>query len=161
MAAEFDVFLSHSSVDKPWVIKLKDDLLRYGVSVWLDKDEIRPGDVFAKTLELALDNCRNLAMIVSPESVSSGWVEEEYYRALALAKTRLDPVQIIPVLLRQAELPGFLQNRSWVDFQNETEYAQKVWELVWGITGQKPAQVLDMFCKPAEISSQYRGSDYH
>jgi hypothetical protein len=23
----FDVFLSHSSVDKPWVIQLKDDLL--------------------------------------------------------------------------------------------------------------------------------------
>ena len=44
MTAEHDVFLSHSSVDKPWVIKLKNDLLRYGVSVWLDKDEIRPGE---------------------------------------------------------------------------------------------------------------------
>jgi hypothetical protein len=40
----YDVCLSHSSVDKPWVIQLKDDLHRYGVAVWLDKDEIRPGD---------------------------------------------------------------------------------------------------------------------
>jgi hypothetical protein len=55
---QFDVFLSHSSIDKPWVTQLKDDLLRYDVSVWLDKDEIRPGDLFGKALEQALDNSR-------------------------------------------------------------------------------------------------------
>ncbi len=141
---QFDVFLSHSSVDKPWVIRLKDDLLRYGVSVWLDKDEIRPGDLFGKALEQALDHCRAVALIVSPEAISSSWVEEEYYRALSLAKTKQTPVQIIPVILREAELPGFLQDRNWVDFRDEAAYAQSVWRLVWGITDKKPAKILDL-----------------
>jgi hypothetical protein len=141
---QFDVFLSHSSADKSWVTKLKDDLLRYGVSVWLDKDEIRPGDLFGKALEQALDNSRAVALVVSPEAINSGWVEEEYYRALTLAENKQTPAQIIPVILRDAELPGFLQSRNWVDFRDETTYAQSVWTLVWGITGKKPAQVLDL-----------------
>jgi hypothetical protein len=140
---QFDVFLSHSSADKPWVIKLKDDLLHYGVSVWLDKDEIRPGDLFGKALEQALDSSQAVALVVSPEAINSGWVEEEYYRALSLAKDKQTPVQIIPVILRDAELPGFLQSRNWVDFRDETTYAESVRKLVWGITGRKPAQVPD------------------
>ena len=62
---EFDVFLSHNSVDKPWVSRLKGNLLRYGVSVWLDEDEIRPGDLFGEDLEQALGSCQALALIVS------------------------------------------------------------------------------------------------
>jgi hypothetical protein len=150
---QFDVFLSHSSVDKPWVIKLKDDLLSYGVSVWLDRDEIRPGDLFGKALEQALNNSRAVVLIVSPEAITSGWVEEEYYRALALAKTRPTPVHIIPLILREAELPGFLQSRNWVDFRDETTYAQSLWRLVWGITGEKPAQVLDLSAPDVLVKS--------
>lgn len=148
MAAEFDVFLSHSSVDKPWVIKLKDDLQRYGVSVWLDKDEIRPGDLFAEALESGLDNSRSMAIIVSPESIRSGWVKEEYYRALSLEKNRGSSVQIIPVLLRDADLPGFLNSRNRVDFRDESNYAQKVLDLVWGITGEKTTQLLELSAPP-------------
>jgi hypothetical protein len=141
---QFDVFLSHSSVDKAWVMKLKDDLLRYGISVWLDKDEIRPGDLFAEALEQALDNCKAIALIVSPEAVDSGWVKEEYYRALSLATTKQTDMQLIPVVLRDAELPGFLRSRNWVDFRDETAYDQNAWKLVWGITGQKPVRILTL-----------------
>lgn len=133
---EFDVFLSHSSVDKPWVIKLKDALVRYGLSVWLDKDEIRPGDLFGEALEQALDNCRAVALIISPEAINSGWFKEEYYRALSLATDR--QTHLIPVILRDVELPGFLLSRNWVDFRNETAYAENIRKLIWGITGQKP-----------------------
>ncbi len=122
---QFDVFLSHNSVDKPWAIKLKNALLLYGVSVWLDKDEIRPGDIFSEALEQGLANSKAMALIVSPEAMQSGWVRAEYYRALSLATDKQVRLQLIPVILREAELPGFLQDRKWVDFRNETTYAQK------------------------------------
>ena len=160
MPQQFDVFLSYSSVDKPWVIKLKDDLLRYGVSVWLDKDEIRPGDLFAEALEQALDNCRAVALVVSPEAIKSGWVKEEYYRALSLAKTKQAALQLIPVILRGAGPPGFLQSRNWVDFRDETTYARRVWTLVWGITGKKPAQVLDL-TSPGHHRKFVDGRNHH
>jgi hypothetical protein len=155
---KFDVFLSHNSVDKPWVIKLKDDLQRYGLSVWLDRDEIRPGDLFAAALEDGLANSRAVALIVSPEAMASGWVKEEYYRALSLTKDKASPLQLIPVILRTAEVPDFLKSRNWVDFRDELDYAQSLWKLVWGITGQKPPEALDLTApptpaRPAEASA--------
>jgi hypothetical protein len=150
---KFDVFLSHNSVDKPWAIKLKDHLQRYGILVWLDKDEIRPGDLFAKALEEGLANSRAVALIVSPDAMVSGWVSEEYYSALSLAKAKQSPLHLIPVMLRDAELPGFLAGRNWVDFREESTYSQNVWKLVWGITGNKPAEVLDLGAPDAPPSA--------
>src|SRR5262245_31384673 len=140
----FDVFLSHSSIDKPWVVQLKDDLQRYGVSVWLDQDEIRPGDLFVTALEAGLEQSLAVALIVSPEAIASGWVEEEYNRAMVLSHHHQKPLRLIPVLLRDAPIPGFLQSRHRVDCREARVYAQKVWALVWGITGRKPAAILDL-----------------
>src|SRR5690349_24300839 len=115
----FDVFLSHNSKDKPWVIELKRALEAQGIKVWLDKDEIRPGDLFAQTLEKGIEESKAVALIISPEAMASGWVKAEYYRALNLATDH--KLQLIPILYKQAELPGFLRDRNWVDFSNEIE----------------------------------------
>jgi len=136
---EFDVFLSHNSKDKPWVKKLKGSLEVYGLKVWLDQDEIRPGDLFAKALERGIAESRAVAVIISPQSMISNWVEAEYYRALTLATN--NQTQLIPVMYKLAEIPGFLTDRSWVDFRNEAEYSQSVENLVWGITGEKPRKL--------------------
>jgi hypothetical protein len=118
------VFLSHNSVDKPWAAQLKADLAQYGLRAWLDKDEIRPGNIIVSELELALENSRSVALIVSPEAIGSGWVREEYSRAVALAQDKQAPLQLIPIILRTAKLPGFLKNRKWVDFRDETSLVQ-------------------------------------
>ena len=70
MTKIFDVFLSHNSSDKPWVINLKTDLEALGIKVWLDKDEIRPGDLFAEALEQGIDESSSVALIISPESIN-------------------------------------------------------------------------------------------
>src|SRR5699024_9407845 len=114
---KFDVFLSHNSRDKPWVIQLKRDLEKLGIKVWLDKDEIRPGDLFAEALETGIQESKSVALIISPEAMNSGWVKAEYYRAVSLATNK--KLQLIPVLYRKAEIPGFLSDRSWVDFSNQ------------------------------------------
>src|SRR5687768_13790903 len=127
---KFDVFLSHNSKDKPWVIKLKGFLQTQGIKVWLDKDEIRPGDLFARALEMGIEESKSVALIISPEAMDSGWVKAEYYRALSLATN--NQLQLIPVLYRKAQLPGFLSDRSWVDFSNENEYDENIRNLIWG-----------------------------
>jgi hypothetical protein len=117
---KFDVFLSHNSKDKPWVFDLKNTLQTCGIKVWLDKDEIRPGDLFAETLERGIKESKAVALVISPDAMNSGWVKAEYYRALSLATN--NQLQLIPVLYKQAEIPGFLQDRNWVDFSDEAKY---------------------------------------
>ena len=38
------VFLSHTSIDKPFVEKLASDLKRLGIESWVDKYEIKVGE---------------------------------------------------------------------------------------------------------------------
>lgn len=135
---KFDVFLSYSSKDRTWVNYLKEALQGPGLQVWLDHDEIRPGDIFRDALERGLEESKAVALIVSPEAIESGWVEEEYSRALSLAQGKQPPLQLIPVILRDAELPGFLATRQWVDFREESLFTQSLEQLIWGITGKRP-----------------------
>jgi len=133
---KFDVFLSHNSKDKPWVIDLKNALKSRGIKVWLDKDEIRPGDLFAEALEKGIKESKAVALVISPDAMNSGWVNAEYYRALSLATNK--QLQLIPILYKKAEIPGFLKDRNWVDFSDETVFNASVEILIWGITGEKP-----------------------
>ncbi|MBR0758571.1 toll/interleukin-1 receptor domain-containing protein [Bradyrhizobium jicamae] len=136
MGKVFDVFLSYKSEDHQWVDRLKSALVDRGVCVWLDKDEIRPGDRFIWALERGLDTSRAVALVVTPESLSSGWVADEYSRAVALSNQ--GQLQLIPLILRDAKLPGFLSNREHVDFRKPAEFDAAVDRLVWpGITGKR------------------------
>lgn len=149
---KFDVFLSHTSHDKPWAIRLKDALQSRGLKVWLDRDEIRPGNLFIGDLENGLANSRAVALIVSPEALASNWVIEEYHRALNL--THEKNLQLIPIILRKAELPGFLANRSWVDFSDELTFNDNLGKLIWGITGKVPGELGMLPVHKAPIESR-------
>jgi hypothetical protein len=136
----FDLFLSHSSSDKAWVLRLKAALEQRGLKVWVDADEIRPGDLFVHALERGLEASSTVGLVVSPESLESGWVQEEYARALALSREVEAPHRLIPIVLRDAHVPGFLASRNRVDFRDDFAFEQNVERLVWGITGQKPIE---------------------
>lgn len=132
----FDLFLSYKSEDGDWVARLKRSLEKRGVKVWLDQDRIRPGDRFAEALEHGIESSRAVALIVTPESVTSNWVKEEYYRALSFANQ--GTLQLIPVLLRHAKMPGFLADRHYVDLTDDSTWEMNIDRIVWpGITGKE------------------------
>lgn len=133
---KYDIFLSYKSEDREWVEKLKIALQKRGVSVWLDKDTIRPGDLFAQALENGILNSRVIAIIVTPQSMKSKWVQEEYYRALSLSSK--NEINIIPCILQHAEIPGFLSSRQYIDFTDNERFELNVDHLVFpGITGKR------------------------
>lgn len=132
---QFDVFLSYHSGDSAWVVELKNALKRKGMRVWLDKEQIRPGDLFVNALEMAIQSCGSVAIIVSAAALRSPWVQEEYNRALTLANSYDHTLRLIPILLEGTQLPGFLASREWVDFTDPTHFDRGVERLVWGISG--------------------------
>jgi len=58
MQFQFDAFLSHKSCDAEWTGKLKQRLEAEGLRIWLDRDELRPGDLFVQALEQGLEASR-------------------------------------------------------------------------------------------------------
>jgi hypothetical protein len=134
-----DVFISYHSGDATWVTELVADLKSRGVTVWLDQEQIRPGDRFVEVLEEALARVRCVVAVVSAGSLRSGWVQEEMHRALALINQGGGGERrLIAVLIDQTEPPGFLANRRWVDFRDAADRPRSLDQLLFGITGQAP-----------------------
>jgi hypothetical protein len=133
----YDVFLSYKSCDQEFALKLKRALNGLSIKVWIDKDEIRPGDLFAQALENGLENSSCGVLIVSPESLSSGWVKDEYYRMISLANSKNGNYRLIPIILKDSEFPGFLTNRQYVDFRDDYKFSENIHKLYYGITGRK------------------------
>ena len=133
----FDVFVSYHSGDGEWVTALAADLESRGLTVWLDRDQIRPGDLFIRNLEEALAKVRCVVVVVSPGSLRSAWVQEEFHRTLTLINTTAVGRRLIPILIDDAEPPGFLANRDWVDFRDSARRAANLDRLIFGITGRR------------------------
>jgi hypothetical protein len=66
-------FISHSSIDKPFVRRLKDDLEDSGVSAWLDEDQILPGQSFVARINQGLEDNDFVLLVISANFLPSDW----------------------------------------------------------------------------------------
>ncbi len=123
------VFISHSSQDKLRVRKLAEDLMREGISVWIDDAEIMIGDSILEKVNQALLYSDVVLAILSKSSIKSNWVKKEIETVFA---NNLEGARslIIPVLLdklKPEEIPSSIRNVKWVDLT--TDYAKGLNEL--------------------------------
>ncbi len=118
------VFLSYSHADSAFADRLRSDLENIGVSVWHDRQEIRPGDSIAKLIENALQTCEYFILCLSENSSRSPWVEREYHAALDIQMRTRSPT-IIPLRLSKVRLPPLLSDTKWVDFTTTYELGWK------------------------------------
>ena len=102
--AGWDVFISYGHADADWVGTLAANLHRVGFNVFYDVWELVGGDPVTGRLEEGLKAATHGILVVSPFSLSRGWVQEEYQVLLRQAVE--NPARrLIPVLYRDAELP--------------------------------------------------------
>jgi hypothetical protein len=111
-AYSFDVFLSHSSHDKPVVRALAERLRDDGLRVWFDEWEIKLGDAIPSAIDAGLGQARHLIFCMSHHSLGSDWVLLE-----AQTLRFRDPMnrqrRLLPVLLDDSPIPD-----SWQPFKN-------------------------------------------
>jgi tetratricopeptide (TPR) repeat protein len=119
------VFLSHSSRDKPFVRELAAFLGQDPpMTVWLDEGEILPGQNIVDKIRQGLDS-RFIILILSPDSIDSYWVREEWTDAF-WDQTNNQQTKLIPVLYRDCTIPRLLRNKKHFDLRNNhlTGFAQ-------------------------------------
>ncbi len=138
---KYDVFLSHSSADKPWVEALAMRLREEGVEPFLDKWHLIPGRPWQEALEKALsDESDSCAVLVGSEGLGP-WADEEMRAALDRARADGGAFVVIPVLLpgfaKPGTLPAFLRNRTWVQFRSDGD-PDAFHRLLSGIRGKAP-----------------------
>ena len=126
------IFLSHTHADKPFVRKLAADLEAHGIQYWLDEAEIQVGQSLIEKIREGLDSVDFVAAILSPNSITSPWVQREL--DVAMNQEILGgQIKVLPILYRSCELPGFLLGKFYADFTEEESYASALKRLVEGM----------------------------
>lgn len=108
-------FISHSSKDKPFVRKLKEDLNFNEVETWIDEDELKPGDKLYDTLILSLQSSSHFLIVLSNNIKNSHWVDTEINEAISSLDKKIIQ-KIIPIVLRKTEIPLALKGLLYADF---------------------------------------------
>lgn len=125
------VFVSHSSMDKPFVDRLVADLAAREVPVWYDKLDMKVGDSVTGRINEGLAGSKYFLVILSKSSVESRWVKEELNSALMQQVAR-GGTFLLPVLLEDCDIPPLLQHRRYADFRSDYECGLSELLGVWG-----------------------------
>ncbi|HND54465.1 MAG TPA: toll/interleukin-1 receptor domain-containing protein, partial [Pirellulaceae bacterium] len=143
----YQVFLSHSNRDKPFVRQVAERLQREGISFFFDEADLVPGEPWQVALERALGASDSCAVFIGDEGLGP-------YHTLEMRVALSEQVEadrgfrLIPVLLpgktrpADRELPAFLKQLTWVEFTADVEKDETAWRrLKAGITGEAPGFV--------------------
>jgi GTPase SAR1 family protein len=135
---DYDVFMCHSSADKPEVKEIAERLKERGILPWLDECAIRPGFSWQDELERQIQNIRSAAVFISTDNLGP-WQRVEEMAFLRQFVERSCPV--IPVILSsyknigKPKFSALLGGMKSVDFRKKDP--DPLNQLIWGITGAR------------------------
>ena len=109
-----EAFISYSRGDTAFVDKLRHDLEKRGIPVWIDRESIEGGAAWRASISQAIRSCCAFIMVVSPRSTQSNQVSKEL--SVAESHDRL----IVPVVLEASEIPPGMELQlaelQWISF---------------------------------------------
>lgn len=112
------VFLSHNSQDRNFVERLASDLRANGVDVWYDKWEIKVGDSIVSKINDAISSRDYLAVVLTPRSVASRWVQIEL-NAAVMRELAQRSVYLLPILAEPCQIPPLIADKRYADFTTD------------------------------------------
>lgn len=121
-AAKYDVFVSYSPADAALVTALAGRLERRGLRVAYDKVVVEVASIVLHEIEQAIRDSAHGLLVLSPGSLSSGPVRNEYYTLLH--RSMRDGRLLIPVLaegVEESELPEFVRIRFCSDLRDPSD----------------------------------------
>jgi hypothetical protein len=108
------IFISHSNKDKDFVIRLSNDLKIAGYQIWYSGWEIKVGNSIVKKINEGLAESSHLAVVLSPNSVTSEWVQRELNSVLMEQLSKRN-ITILPILYQECEIPLLLRDILYAD----------------------------------------------
>lgn len=107
------IFISYSRIDEAFARQLASQLRSVGANVWLDVEDIPAGMNWSRAIQSGLDESELMLVIISPESMASQDVEEEWQ------DFRDNRKPIIPLQWRDAKVHYQLRRKQHVDFKGQ------------------------------------------
>jgi len=128
-----ELFLSHSSLDRAFAVRLARDLRRHSIAVWYSETDILGAQQWHDEIGAALDRCDWFAVVLSPAAVSSRWVKRELL--FALNEPRYDK-HLVPLVYQACEhkyLSWSLAAFQMIDFTGNYTAGCRELLRIWGL----------------------------
>jgi hypothetical protein len=108
------VFIAYASENLEMAVRLYDDLLAAGMSPWLDRKKLLPGQMWMRCIDRAIENSEFFVACFSTESASKkGQFPYEVRLALRCAdRMPLDDVFLMPVRLNNCQMPRTITSHT-------------------------------------------------
>lgn len=149
-----NVFLSYARSDAPMVERVARDLRSQGVALWMDRQDLIPGEAWLPQIEQAITYADFMLVFISAASLRSNWVRKEYEAAFQ-RQAKAGGTWLIPILLERVELPPFLSAIQYLDLTES--YLEGMQQLLRALqvvpVGPRPQEVVD----PAKLVRQVAG----
>jgi len=136
----YDVFISYNHRDQDLAKQIAKELKVWGLKVWFDDWELKPGSTWQEGLTKGLMESNSTAILIGPSGIGD-WEAEEVRSALQRYVKQGSP--IIPILLPGAsknDIPPFLDQRTLVDCSSTQISQRSIDRLIWGITEKSPTR---------------------
>lgn len=114
------IFVSYSHQDKPKVDAIVNRLKLAKHEIWIDHLKLKPGDNISRKIEEGIDSSDAVLVIVSANSLSSKWVQQEF-SSLALSEISKRASRVIPVLIDSSSVPSYLSKYLYIDLTKDLE----------------------------------------
>ncbi len=139
---DYDVFLSHSSKDKPIVRELAERLKADGLRVWFDEWIIKAGDPISLKIQQGIEHSRTLVMCMSPDFFASEWAKLEHHSLLFRDPTNQQR-RFIPLLLADCQIPDMIAQFKYIDWREKNIENYRELIDVWNNNEQKTDSIPD------------------
>jgi predicted Zn-dependent protease len=117
---KWDVFLSYRSVNRPWVLRLYDQLRHADYEVFMDQFVLTTSGGLNVQLEQNLERSATAVLIWSSRSEESKWCMDEY-NALRTLEDSKPGFRYVVLRVDEIELPTFARAKLWIDFSNQPD----------------------------------------
>jgi hypothetical protein len=99
------VFISYTTEDKDLMIKIRANLMRESVTVWINKTDLKTGVAFQTKIEKGIEGADNFVYLISSASIHSEYCQQElahaffcHKRVIGLLIESIDLEQIPPAV---------------------------------------------------------------
>jgi hypothetical protein len=129
------VFISFSSQDKEFALRLSESLKFHGVDAWCYLWEMKVGDSLIDKINEGLKASDYLIVILSKNSLDSHWVKKELNAGFMLEAR--GNFKIIPALIEDCgeRMPPLLQEKIYADFRRDFSIGFKEIRRALGVAG--------------------------
>ncbi len=121
---EYDLFISYSSMDRTEALKIREKAQMFSLKCFLDKKDIKKGKYWDPEIRNALKKSREIAVLATPNSITSEWIYAEAGAAWVLDK------DLTPIILRCdfKQLHPLLQQREGIDYHEIDDFLKELSE---------------------------------